>query len=117
VEVFHGDRIQVDAVEAPDVDRPLVWCRARAPEWENAADRTKIVARGVGVKRIEPQIFERRQESELFGLYAMNERSAPPADRAVSDTDMVEFGLDLEPNAAAVTGASIGLFHRIANWQ
>jgi hypothetical protein len=71
---------------------------------------------GVGVKRIKLQVFERRQESKSFGLYAMNERSAPPADRAVARADVVQLGFDLEPNTAAVTRASIGLFHQIANW-
>ena len=41
----------------------------------------------------------------------MIERAAPAANRAVTDTDVIEIGVNLEPDVAAMAGALIGLLH------
>src|SRR5581483_6918075 len=49
---LHRDGIDIDAVEAAHVDRPLLRRGTRAAEWEDAAGLGKIVARGVGVEGV-----------------------------------------------------------------
>src|SRR5215469_8043236 len=105
------DSIEIDAIEAANVDCPDARVGARSAKRLDAAGRAEIVARRPCVERIERQVFERRQQAEIFWRHAEIERAAPPADRAVADTDMVEVGVDLISHATAMAGAVIGLFH------
>ena len=42
---------------------------------------------------------------------AMDKRASATADRTVADPNMIEIGVNFEPNLAAVTGAFVWLFH------
>jgi hypothetical protein len=54
------------------------------------------------MERIGRHFFERRQQPEIGRLHPMQQGAAPPANRAITDTDMVEVGIDREFDAPAV---------------
>jgi hypothetical protein len=54
------------------------------------------------VERIERQLLERGQQPEILGWDAKIERAAPPADRAIANPDVIEVGVDLILDAAAM---------------
>jgi hypothetical protein len=65
----------------------------------------------MGVECVEREIIQCGEEPEALRIDAMNESPAPSADRAIAGAHVIEIGVDLESNAAAVAGASIGLLH------
>src|SRR5262249_8558071 len=108
VHALHGNGVEVDAVEASNIDPPQIGRRARAPERENPASLAEVVSRDMGMKGVEREIIQRREQPEELRLHPMNKGAAPPTNRAVADADMIQLGVNLEPNAPAVAGASIG---------
>jgi hypothetical protein len=54
------------------------------------------------VERIEREIVQRGEQPEGLRPDPVNEGAAPAADRAVADADVIEVGVDLEPDAAAM---------------
>ena len=108
-----GYGVQVDAIEAANIDRPHTGRCAGTPEGEDTAGLAEVVSRDMGVEGVEREIIERGEQPEALGLDPMDQGSALPADRAVADADVIQVGIDLEPDATAVAGAAIGLFHRI----
>ena len=102
VNVLDGYGVEVDALEAADIDRPNAGRRARAPEGKDAAGLAEVISRDVRMKSIEREIVERGEQPEALWLNPMYEGSPPPADRTVADADVIQIGVDLEPNAAAM---------------
>ena len=60
---------------------------------------------------IERKLFDRRQWTKTFLFDAMDKRASATTDRTVADPNMIEIGVNFEPNLAAVTGAFVWLFH------
>ena len=44
-------------------------------------------------------------------MHAVDQRPALPADGTVAGTDVIQVGVNLEPDTIAVTGACIGFLH------
>jgi len=116
----HRDRIEIDRVQAADVDTPsgewrcasggLLGCPlARTPEGKNAAGGTEVVLGGSRVPLVQSEVLERGEEPEPVRLDSVNERAAPAANRAVARSNVVQVEVHLEPHATAVAGPLVGL--------
>jgi hypothetical protein len=66
------------------------------------------------MKCVEREIFERRKQPDVLRLDTMVQRSSTSANGAVADPNMIQIGVDLKPNPAAVTRTLIGLLHFLA---
>src|SRR5262249_41965866 len=96
VNVEHGKRREGDAVEASDVDAPEVRRRARPPEGKDPARRAEVVLRRPRVPLIHRELVERGPEVEAALLDPMGQRTALPADAAVTQADVIEIDVDLD---------------------
>ena len=96
------DRVEIDAFQASDIDRPHARGRARPAERQDPARLAEIVFRRLGVELIERHVFEWRLEAEAIRLDAMHKAAALAADRAIADAHMIEIGIDLEAYAPAM---------------
>jgi hypothetical protein len=114
-----GDRIEVDAFEAADVDTPSREVRdvlsgffrcavARASKRQDATGRTEIVLGRARVLLVLGKFVERCKKSKLVLLDAVNQRSAPATNRAIARSNVIQLEIDLEPNPTTVAGAAVG---------
>jgi hypothetical protein len=108
---LHRNCIKIHTFEASDVDTPLLGCGPRAAEGEDAAGGAEVVPRRAGVELVERQVLKRRQQAELVILDPVKQPASTAADRAVADSHMIEVGLDLESDPAAVTGTLVNPAH------
>jgi len=109
---FDRDSIEIDVLDAADIDGPCVRIGSRTPERLNATDRTEVISRCARMEHIHTQLFQRREQPEVVRRNAKIKSAATSANGAIADTDMVDIGIDLEPDLAAMARASIGLLHR-----
>src|SRR5205823_5287343 len=60
---------------------------------------------------VDRQLAHRRKNAQICFTDPMVERASTAAYRTVANTDVVELGVDLEPDLSAVATSAIGLFH------
>jgi len=53
VDLFGGDRREINSFETANIDTPYILRRARTPKWKNAAARAKIILRNLRVPLIQ----------------------------------------------------------------
>ena len=110
--------VQIDAVQAPDVDTPSGEVRytlgnlsggseTRPSEREDAAGGAKVVLSGACVPLVQREVFEEREKAKPISLDSMDERPSSSTDRAVTRSDVIEVEVDLKTDATTVARASI----------
>ena len=111
INVLDRDGVEIDTIEASNVDGPYILRCAWASERQDAAGRTKVVSRDMRVPLIEGQIVQGREQPETIRGHAMDQGAAFSTDRTVTHPDVIQDGVDLEPHATTMTGTSIGYLH------
>ena len=114
IDVLDRDGREVDAFETANINAPQFRSHARTTERQNSAGWAEIIFGSPRMPLIERKLFDRRQWTKTFLFDAMDKRASETTDRTVADPNMIEIGVNFEPNLAAVTGALVWLFH--ADW-
>src|SRR5690606_6300529 len=112
VEMRDRYRVEVDVLEAADVDRRRALAlRIRAfGERMNAADEAEAMLDRLAVEKIRAQVLDRRQEPQPLARHEPQERALAAAHRAIARHGAVDLTVDLERDGAAVTTSLV--FHR-----
>ena len=105
------DRVEIDAFETPDVDRPHPRIGAGATERLNPAGRTEIVPRGMGMECVQRQVLDWGEQLEAFRVHSMIQSAASPTYRTIAYPNMIQIGDHLEFDPAAMAGTSISILH------
>lgn len=111
MDLFHGNVIQIDPIQAAHVDGPQVWRGAWPAKGKHAADWAEVIFGGVGMPLVEGQVIQQGQDAQLGLVHAVVERTPLAADGTVTDPDVVEIEANFKLNVTAVAGACVGLEH------
>jgi hypothetical protein len=109
--VLDGNRRQIDAFEATDVDASSFGSRARTTERQDSTVGAEIVLGGPGVPLIQRKLFDRRQQTKTFLFDTMDQRASSTAYRTVANPDVIQIGVHFEPNLTAMTRTFVCLLH------
>src|SRR5690554_3111411 len=111
IDVLDGDGVEVDSVEAADIDggHPVAGGVAAFAVGMNAALGTEAVFDDVFVERIGGGVLLRCQQPQAVPRHEPEQGSFPLADRAVAGHGAVDVAFHLEEDVAAMAAA--GVFH------
>ena len=113
---LYGERVEINAFEASDIDRPNIRIGSRASERLNSADGAEIIHGCLRIPFVGGQILKRRMQSEIFRIDAKIQGAAPSAHGAIAHADMIQISVNLESNSAAMARTLVSGFHNRFSW-
>jgi hypothetical protein len=128
VNPFDRNGIEIDPFQTADIDCPSIeWLdsflqflrrRIAGPsERKDAACRAEEVLSRSRPPLIQRKILPGAQQTKLLFGHSMIQCSAPPTDRAVTGSHMVDLRLDFKGDPSAVTRPSIDLHDASRRWS
>jgi hypothetical protein len=112
--------LDIDVVQTSYVNRPTVEGQyslmqfvrrriARTSERKNATGPAKIIHRGSRSPLIAHQLFPWTQQPKAFFGHPMNQRASANTDRTVASSNVIDLGLDFEPDLPAMAASAVGV--------
>src|SRR5581483_1829150 len=118
VDPLDRERLNIDALQAPNVHRPSVEGFRSVVELmrrgiagttkrENSTDRTEVVLRGHGTPLVQRQRFPRCEQAQRLLWHSKIQSATPTADGAIAQPHMIDLRVHLEADAGAVAGTCV----------